>query len=107
MSEPATTPAGLQPERTALAWQRTALALLGLGLASPRLAWGSLGPWALLPALVVVVGSVAILARSHRRYRTASHLLKGRPAGLRLDGRLPLLTAVLALIVALLALALL
>jgi len=107
VSEPATTPAGLQPERTALAWQRTALALLGLGLASPRLAWGSLGPWALLPALVVVVGSVAILARSHRRYRTASHPLKGRPPGLRLDGRLPLLTAVLALIVALLALALL
>ncbi|HML50706.1 MAG TPA: DUF202 domain-containing protein [Propionicimonas sp.] len=107
MSESATTPAGLQPERTALAWQRTALALLGLGLASPRLTWGSWGAWSLLPALVVVVGSVAILARSHRRYRTASHLLKGRPAGLRLDGRLPLLTAVLALIVAVMALVLL
>lgn len=108
MSESATrVPAGLQPERTALAWQRTALALLGLGLASPRLTWGSLGPWSLLPALVVVVGSLAILARSHRRYRTATHLLKGRPAGLRLDGRLPLLTTVLALIVAVLALVLL
>lgn len=108
MSEPAaTTGAGLQPERTALAWQRTALALLGLGLASPRLTWDSLGAWSLLPALIVVVGSVAILARAHRRYHTATHLLNGRPAGLHLDGRLPLLTAVMALIVAVMALVLL
>lgn len=107
MSEPGSgAPAGLQPERTALAWQRTALALLALGLASPRLTWGSLGAWSLLPALVVVAGSVVLLAVVHGRYRTAGHLLSGRPAGRRLDGRVPLLTALLALVLAVLALVL-
>lgn len=103
MSDSTVAPAGLQPERTALAWQRTGLALLVLGLASPRLTWGLLGIWALLPAAVVTVGSVAMLARAHRRYRVAGHLLDGHPAGRRLDGRLPLLTAVLALVLAMLA----
>lgn len=107
MSDPASgVPAGLQPERTALAWQRTGLALLVLGLASPRLTWASLGMWSLLPAVVVAAGSIVMLVVAHRRYRITGHLLDGQPSGRLLDGRLPLLTAALALVLAVLALVL-
>jgi uncharacterized membrane protein YidH (DUF202 family) len=59
---------GLQPERTSLAWQRTAvsgllLSLVTLGAASHRLVVpsGPSGDTAVLPALPVVVTAVAAL----------------------------------------------
>lgn len=106
MNDAAATPPGLQPERTALAWQRTGLALLVLGLASLRLTWALLGLWALLPASIVAAGAVVMLVVAHRRYQVAGHLLNGHPVGRRLDGRLPLLTALLALVLAVMALVL-
>ena len=66
---------GLQPERTALAWQRTSLAL-GIGaLAGLRVLphyWGAPG---LIPAGVGVAASVLLLAFAHRRYRTVHRRL--------------------------------
>ena len=38
---------GLQPERTALAWRRTSLALIGLSLGSARVTWPVIGAWSL------------------------------------------------------------
>lgn len=97
---------GLQPERTSLAWQRTSLAFLGLGLAVPRVAWPVLGAWSLLPAGVVLAAAVAVLVVSHRRYRQAHRVLTGGHGRLH-DGRLPLLVALTALLLAGLALVLL
>ena len=42
-SDGASQPRGMAPERTALAWSRTGLALLGAGLIVGRLALSSLG----------------------------------------------------------------
>jgi len=88
--------AGLQPERTGLAWERTALAFLGLGLAVPRLAWPVLGPWAIAPAAVILAGALALFVAGHRRYRHTHGALTG-------DGRLPLLATLVALVLALVA----
>lgn len=94
---------GRQPERTALAWQRTALAFLVLALASARLAWPALGGWALLPASAVGAGAIGLLVAARRRYhRTLDQdredVLVAPP-----DGRMPALAAGLGLAVGALA----
>jgi uncharacterized membrane protein YidH (DUF202 family) len=98
--------AGLQPERTSLAWQRTALALLGVGLLIPKLAWAVLDVWTLVPAGLVVAVAVSVLVAGHRRYRATHEVLSTGDGRLR-DGRLPLLVALTALVIAVLALGLL
>lgn len=95
MSEPIWD-AGLQPERTGLAWRRVGLSLIGVGLLLPKLAWDELGTW-VLPAVVVALGSAALLHfLAGRRYRAevASLLTTG---ALPTDGRLPLLVTVATL----------
>jgi len=65
---------GLQPERTALAWQRTALSMAGAALIVVRLALGTLGAVA-VAVLVFCLGHAAVLFQnSHRSYgvRTGS-----------------------------------
>jgi putative membrane protein len=71
--------AGLQPERTALAWRRTALSLAVAGLIGARLLphyWGAAG---LLIAAVGIAASVALVLLAHRRYRM--HHRVGLPGG--------------------------
>jgi putative membrane protein len=97
---------GLQPERTSLAWQRTALTMLGVGLLVPKLAWPVLGVWALVPSGIVVAVAVAVLVAGARRYRAAHDVLTTGDGALG-DGRLPLVVTLAALTLALLALGLL
>jgi len=59
---------GLQPERTALAWRRTALALIVAAVVGIRVLPTLLGAWALIPAGAGIALAVGILIASHRRY---------------------------------------
>lgn len=61
--------AGLQLERTSLAWRRTALALSVASLAALRIMPDVLGVWALVPTGVGAAASVAALFLAHRSYR--------------------------------------
>jgi uncharacterized membrane protein YidH (DUF202 family) len=105
MTAPQVWDPGLQPERTSLAWQRTALALLGVGLLVPRVAWATLGAWSLVPSGLVVAAAVAVLAAGFRRYRAAHRALT--TGGTLHDGRLALLVTLTALVIGALALGLL
>ena len=73
---------GLQPERTALAWRRTGLALTVGSLFGLRVLPPLLGPAAYVLAGLGVVASLAVLAAAHRRYRRVHRLLlAARQAG--------------------------
>ena len=90
---------GLQPERTALAWRRLALVLLGLTLATTRLLWPILKTWALLPTLAIATAAALLLAESHRRYLNHLGSMTTPP-----DGRLPLFASLACVVAALLVL---
>ena len=92
--------AGLQPERTSLAWRRLALALFGLALAVPRLGWPVMGAWALAPAGIAAAGAVTLLITSHLRYLHTHLVLTARSVQPLPDGRLPLITVLAALTLA-------
>lgn len=86
---------GVQNERTALAWQRTALALLAGALLTARIA--ATDSPAVGLALAVVALAVApglLLAARYRYARCARALHATRPVG---DGRLPATAAALAI----------
>jgi uncharacterized membrane protein YidH (DUF202 family) len=87
---------GLQPERTALAWRRTALALAVGSLIGARVLSEDLGVWAAAPAALGVVAAVAVFVVAQRRYRSAHHALTRRPADrpLQTSGLLPLVVSV-------------
>jgi putative membrane protein len=61
---------GLQPERTALAWRRTGLAMLGGSLVATRILPEVLGAWAAALGLAGVVAAAGLLYGIHRRYRS-------------------------------------
>ncbi|PZF57862.1 DUF202 domain-containing protein [Curtobacterium sp. MCSS17_008] len=89
---------GLQPERTALAWRRTALALVVAALVAVRILPEVLGAWAVLPAGLGLVAAVAVLVAAHRRHRVVHRtLLRSDTDRVPLpSGRLPLAVTVLA-----------
>lgn len=88
---------GLQPERTVLAWQRTALSI-GMGsLVFARIEAGVLGIWSWAFAGAGLVAAVLIGTWSRRRYSYTHHTLTSGGTHLA-DGLLP---AVVAVIVAL------
>ena len=98
---------GLQPERTGLAWRRTALALLAGSVVAARILEASLGPWAAAPGLVGIGISVVLLFSIHRRYRHINARLAetGDRAPIA-DGRLIAATALFVACAAAVALAL-
>jgi hypothetical protein len=74
--------AGLQAERTALAWQRTTLAFAIAFLIAARLLVGVLGSLSFLLAAVGLVATAALFLLGHRRYRFA-HIVLVRAGGAR------------------------
>lgn len=83
---------GLQPERSALAWQRTALSIAVGSLIFGRILSASLGLWAVAP-MMAGLGMAAVLGlRSRRRY-AHHHRTLTSGNGLLADG---LLNAALA-----------
>ncbi|MEO5876108.1 MAG: DUF202 domain-containing protein [Streptosporangiaceae bacterium] len=95
---------GAQPERTSLAWSRTTLSLVGVGLACVKLAPSLLGA---VLAAAVVCGALALrLLRigPHRRERF-ERLTQGRsvadPASVLLATAITVLMAVVGLVFAL------
>ncbi len=79
--------AGLQPERSALAWQRTALSIAVGSLIFGRILSTSLGLWALLPMLVGLVMATLLFLKSRLRY-AHHHRTLTNGDGLLADGRL-------------------
>jgi uncharacterized membrane protein YidH (DUF202 family) len=59
----------MQPERTALAWRRTALSMAAGSLVALRVLSASLGPWAVVPAAIAFAISVAVFIAAQLRYR--------------------------------------
>ena len=95
--------AGVQNERTALAWQRTGLALFGATVVAGRLGmrhWPVATALALAPSLVL---SLVLMRLSGQRYRRAQAALHDERAGP--GGRLPFAASAAVTLLGLTALA--
>lgn len=98
---------GLQLERTALAWRRTALTCCVGALVAMRVLPARLGPLALLGAAVLAALSAATMIAAHRRYRAHHRALTAPGVHHRrtlCDGALPGALAVLTTMLGMLAL---
>lgn len=71
-----TVPAGVQNERTSLAWVRTALGLAACALLTGRLALARETPWAVLAAIAAAALAFGVLGWAHDRYRRAARALR-------------------------------
>lgn len=90
--------AGLQPERTSLAWRRMGLGFLGVGLALPRITYPELG-WVALPGSIAALAcALGLLSLGHLRYRSFHRTLTSDDS-LTSGGRLPLLVACTTLLI--------
>lgn len=89
MSESRPFDVGLQPERSALAWRRTALALTVGPLVMARLLAPALGTWAVVIAVGGVLFGLFLLLGSAARYRRVHEALTGRAAPGRRSGFVP------------------
>jgi len=88
---------GVHNERTALAWQRTALSLLGGAAVVARLAFDDLGLLAVLGFLVVLPLVAWVMWESRGRYRQHAGVRpRARPRG----GRSPAALAAVAVVIA-------
>lgn len=83
---------GLQPERTSLSWNRTALSMVVGGVAGLKVLPGLVGGLGLAAAVAVVVAGAGLALVAHARsVRTVAVLLSGQ--GTLPDGRLLLAVA--------------
>lgn len=89
---------GLQPERSALAWQRTALSIAVGSLLFGRILATSLGLWALLPMLAGLCMSAALGVKAHQRY-AHHHRTLTSGNGFLADGRLHAALTIFVLLV--------
>jgi uncharacterized membrane protein YidH (DUF202 family) len=83
--------AGISNERTALAWQRTALSLVAGSAIIARLTWSSLGLVALVPLSAALLLSLWVFVEGSGRY---SHDAGTRSRVRSRGGRAPLALAV-------------
>ncbi|WP_292732624.1 MULTISPECIES: DUF202 domain-containing protein [unclassified Microbacterium] len=100
---------GLQPERTELAWRRTALSIAVGSVVAMRLLPTALGSeWWILPGITGVVFAVVLWQWSRRRYVRVSHAtVTARDHRMIPDGALLLTLAVFAALVGALGIAVL
>lgn len=92
MSDP-----GIANERTALAWQRTALAVVAGAAIIARLAVDRTGPVVLLPLVAAALLGIWIFVESQLRYRhSLGHRTRSRGRG----GRAALSTAIATALIA-------
>ena len=97
--------AGLQPERTALAWQRTALALAVGALAAGRGLLPFVGLWCIPIAAIGVGFAAGLYVSASRRYRAVhAHLTTVDASSLPTGGRLVAATASTVLLFGVIAL---
>jgi uncharacterized membrane protein YidH (DUF202 family) len=94
---------GLQPERTELAWRRTALALAAGSLAALRLLPPVLGTWSITIGLAGIATTAALWSSASHRARRIQRALLDNTGPLP-DGRLLLVLTALTVIAATLAL---
>lgn len=88
---------GMANERTALAWQRTALALVAASAVMARLTWSQLGLAAMVPLTASLLLSLWVFAESWGRYsHDAGTRLRPRPRGGRAPTSLMLATVLVA-----------
>lgn len=89
---------GLQPERTALAWRRTALSFAVAGLAAMKLLGGPYGILAIVPGAVIASAGLLVAYLSMRRHRHHQRHFAGQDGNTPLlpDGRLSLLMTIAA-----------
>jgi putative membrane protein len=95
--------AGVQNERTALAWQRTGLALFGATIVAARLGmrhWPVATVLALAPSLLLSVVMMRLASVRYRRAQAALHNQRHGPGG-----RLPFVAASAVTLLGLAALA--
>ncbi|MGY1710803.1 DUF202 domain-containing protein [Geodermatophilus sp. SYSU D00758] len=99
--------AGLQAERTALAWRRTALSVAVAAVAAERLAAPALGALSLVVAGAGLAQAVVVAEISWRRYRVVHRSLtrRGDLTGVRTAGLPMAALACSGLLVGVLALA--
>ncbi|GAB3029385.1 hypothetical protein GCM10027052_01610 [Parafrigoribacterium mesophilum] len=98
MTDPLDRPfdAGLQAERTALAWQRTILAFAIAFLVAARLLVGVFCSLSFLLAAIGLVATTALFLLGHRRYRFAhTMLVRARGARVPFSSAVPLYVWVL------------
>lgn len=88
---------GLQPERTALAWRRTGLALLAGSLGATRVLPDVLPIWTVVPAGLGTVVSLGVLIAAHLRYRRVHASLASSADVPAHGGALPAVVAGLSL----------
>lgn len=84
-------------ERTALAWQRTALSLMAAAAILTRLTWDRLGAIALVVLAATLALGGWVFLESRGRYRDAIGL---RPRRTRRGGRAPTLLGVAVVLIA-------
>lgn len=96
---------GLQPERTALAWVRTALVVTVGSLVGLRVLPHYWGPVGLVLAGAGALSSMALIGLAIRRHRLTKRRLSdpGPSAGPVPDGRLPAVLALISLSAAVVA----
>jgi putative membrane protein len=79
---------GLQPERTALAWQRTALSIAAAVLIVVRLTVGSVGALAVVVLVFCLGHAVVLLHSSRRRYDARTGAVARQPWSVGVHGAL-------------------
>lgn len=91
---------GIQNERTALAWQRTALSLMAASAILSRLTITRLGALGLVTMAVAFPLSLWVFLQSRQRYQrdVTSRLWRGRSRGGKSAAALAIATAVIALV---------